>query len=734
MIEKLSWKRMPRSLLALVAVALFAGADEPRPTPSRPPAPPIPAVAQALVDGFDPEVAKALEESWPDRPEWVDMLADILQGSSMGPNSGWFRTAVTQTRFDWASTRNRLDRDRDGLITRKEFKGPDADFARLDRDRDAVLTKADFDFSQQSLAPSLGLMLFSRADGDGNGKVTREEFDALFLSFDGGGQGFLSQNDLIDALALTPRGPARPGGSRPDAARVVGGGPSKATLVRGLFNQEIGSLQPGPKLDEVAPDFTLKTDDGKGEVTLSKLVSPKPVVLIFGNFTCGPFRSHAGNFDKLYQRYKDRATFVMVYVREAHPTDGWRMESNERVGVSTKQPRTYEERVEVAQACGRRLNLGFPILVDTIDDRVGAAYSGMPGRFYLIDRAGKVAFKNGRGPFGFKPAELEHSLVLLLEQEEAASGHHSRVALPDDAEAWRLLPRAEQGGGQPLPNWAKAFARSLPRTTAAMLDLDRLHRTRSPLGPVLRAKMRWVAADANRCDYSRAYAEADLRRAGVDEVEIKTLAGDHSARPESERAALKFARQMTLEADKVTDREVAFLKSAYGESKLAAMVLLLANANFQDRLLLALDVPIEPGGPRPAMEVRFARGQPYPPVPARIRPEGRPSPPVPELVDDPDWRALDIDDLRNGLDGQRSNLGRIRVPSWEEVLKGLPGDYPVPKNPSRIKWSLVCMGYQPELAIAWSACTRAFGEEAKQDRVFEESLFWVVTREIHCFY
>ena len=28
----------------------------------------------------------------------------------------------------------------------------------------------------------------------------------------------------------------------------------------------------------------------------------------------------------------------------------------------------------------------------------------------------------------------------------------------------------------------------------------------------------------------------------------------------------------------------------------------------------------------------------------------------------------------------------------------------------------------------------AFGEEAKQDRVFEESLFWVVTRTIHCFY
>ena len=188
-------------------------------------------------------------------------------------------------------------------------------------------------------------------------------------------------------------------------------------LIRGLFRQEIGSLQPGPKLDETAPDFTLKTNDGKAEITLSKQIGPKPVVLIFGNFTCGPFRSQAGNFEKLHRRYKDRANFLMVYVREAHPTDGWRMESNDRVGVATAQPSTYDERAAVAQRCGKLLGLGFPLLVDTIDDAVGARYSGMPGRFYLIDREGKIAFKSGRGPYGFKPDELEQSLVLMLQDE-----------------------------------------------------------------------------------------------------------------------------------------------------------------------------------------------------------------------------------------------------------------------------------------------------------------------------
>jgi alkylhydroperoxidase family enzyme len=312
--------------------------------------------------------------------------------------------------------------------------------------------------------------------------------------------------------------------------------------------------------------------------------------------------------------------------------------------------------------------------------------------------------------------------------------HRARVPLPESAEAWRFLPPAEQGAGEPLPAWARALARSLPRTTAAMLDLDRIHRTKSPLGPLLRGKLRWVAAHANRCDYSLATAEADLRRAGLDAAGFQALAGDHADLPRPEAAALAFARTMTLSADAVTDPEVSELISLFGEQKLTAIVQLLAYANFQDRLLLALDLPIDPGGPPPPPEIRFTKGATPPPVPPRIKVEGRLAPIVPERVDDPDWLSLDLEDLQKNLSSQRGRTSRIRVPSWEEVSRVLPAGAPVPKNPIRIQWSLVCMGYQPELSAAWSACTSAFRDEAKQDRVLEESLFWVVTRTIHCFY
>lgn len=356
-------------------------------------------------------VLNALEEAWPDRPEWLDMFADILNGSQLGPNDGWFRRAVSSTRFDWKWACGKFDADADGVIARKEFPGKDADFARLDRNGDKVLTSADFDFSEHSLVPTPGMAFFRMLDRDGNGKLTEKELSAFFDRADSDDLGFLSLSDV--KKVFDPKKPAPvvlKAGEKPRPPT----GPTKETLIRGLFSQEIGSLKPGPALGENARDFTLKTAEGKDEITLSKLIGPKPVVLVFGNFTCGPFRMQAGNVEKLYRKYRDRAHFVMVYVREAHPTDGWKMESNEMVDVSLPQPATYEERAKVAQLCGDRLALGFPMVVDTIDDAVGSEYSGMPSRLYLIDGEGKVAFKNGRGPFGFKPDELEHSLLLML--------------------------------------------------------------------------------------------------------------------------------------------------------------------------------------------------------------------------------------------------------------------------------------------------------------------------------
>jgi alkylhydroperoxidase family enzyme len=435
----------------------------------------------------------------------------------------------------------------------------------------------------------------------------------------------------------------------------------------------------------------------------------------------------------MYERYKDQVEFVAVYVREAHPVDGWRMASNDKAGIVFKQPKSAAERKDVARKCCAALEMSMPLVIDAMDDRVGHAFSGMPDRLYVIDRQGKVAYKGGRGPFGFKPGEMEQSLVLLLlDQGKPAKAKQNRVPVPDNKEAWRRLPAAEKGAGQPLPAWARALAPSLPRTTAAMLELDYLHRARSPLDPKLRGKLRWVAARANRCAYTEAYAAADLRRAGVGENALRALAGDFAGLPAADQAALTFARKMTRAADTVTDAEVARLIKLYGEKQVVAMVLLLAHANFQDRLAGTLGLAVEEGGPLPPREFRFRATGTRPAAVPRDKPKARPEPAA-DRVADRDWLALNHADLKKAMDRQKARQPRVRVPSWEEVRKQLPSGYRR-KDPLRIRWSLVCLGYQPELAGGWFNCLRTFAEESRQDRVFEESLFWVITRSLRCFY
>lgn len=310
-----------------------------------------------------------------------------------------------------------------------------------------------------------------------------------------------------------------------------------------------------------------------------------------------------------------------------------------------------------------------------------------------------------------------------------------------DDEAWSRLPPLVRGERQALPVWARMLADSLPRTTAAMLELDALHRARSPLGAMLAAKVRQAVAEANHCAYSTACAQADLTRQTETDAGIAPGAGGFSATPEAERLILAFSGRLTLEADTITDDEVACLTDLLTEQRLVALVLLVAHANFQDRLFLALGNVADLGEPLPPLAATFAKPEKDNDeedddeidVPVRDMPDFNSAPAVPDRVEDPEWRALDFAALKRNMEAQKERSGRIRVPAWEEVVGGIPADQR-PDHPIRILWTLVCRGYQPALAAGWSDCLRSFTKESQQDRVFEESVFWVITRTIHCFY
>jgi type I thyroxine 5'-deiodinase len=109
------------------------------------------------------------------------------------------------------------------------------------------------------------------------------------------------------------------------------------------------------------------------------------------------------------REYGERARFLTVYIKEAHPEDEWQMDSNEEENVCYPQPRTLGERVAIANDFVKRFDYDVPMAVDGMENVAEKAYAAWPERFYVVED-GRVAYKGEVGPFGFKPDEVENWL------------------------------------------------------------------------------------------------------------------------------------------------------------------------------------------------------------------------------------------------------------------------------------------------------------------------------------
>ncbi len=125
----------------------------------------------------------------------------------------------------------------------------------------------------------------------------------------------------------------------------------------------------------------------------------------------------------------------MIYIREAHPRDGWWLggglmgklvaKYSAQTNVEIRDPQSLGERRSVAAECADVLKYGIRTYVDDMSDSVSRSYAARPTRLYLIDRQGLVAYAGGPGPFGFRPAELKRAIECIL---PAGAGLESTTA------------------------------------------------------------------------------------------------------------------------------------------------------------------------------------------------------------------------------------------------------------------------------------------------------------------
>ncbi len=326
-------------------------------------------------------------------------------------------------------------------------------------------------------------------------------------------------------------------------------------------------------------------------------------------------------------------------------------------------------------------------------------------------------------------------------QESVAQGWLSPLSNDD---AWQKLPAIESGRKTDLPIWARMLAAPMPRTTAALLELDLAHRTAGPVPMTLRHAMRWVTAHANHCDYAEAMALGDGMLSGFTKQQVAGLKdGSFSGWTDSDREALQFSLAMAVDSAGFPDAKFQKLVELFGERVVAAMVLHSAFANFQDRLLICLGCPGESGGTRSPVDVRFNREALVtamtPPASATLSATSAPAPSSPvanqshtSLNDTITW--LSYDALQGQLELQRKRTTRLPIPDWSEISKKLPPG--LMDQPSKIVWYQIVMGYADELAVPFEIYLRTAGSEISRnwDRILGNSIFWMVTDSINCPY
>jgi hypothetical protein len=167
---------------------------------------------------------------------------------------------------------------------------------------------------------------------------------------------------------------------------------------------------------------------------------------------------------KIYNDYKDRADFLTVYVREAHPTDEWQMKSNVKEDVCYAQPKTLEQRVAIAQDFVQRQKYPLPFGIDDMNNAADLAYSAWPERLYVIDEHGHIAYAGGMGPFNYDPEEVRAWLTKRFGPVTQAT---STVAPAVAAGTEAVAPPAAGTTATASPNAATTSAATSPTAKAA---------------------------------------------------------------------------------------------------------------------------------------------------------------------------------------------------------------------------------------------------------------------------
>uniref|UniRef100_A0A8C1ZYE6 Iodothyronine deiodinase n=1 Tax=Cyprinus carpio TaxID=7962 RepID=A0A8C1ZYE6_CYPCA len=116
-------------------------------------------------------------------------------------------------------------------------------------------------------------------------------------------------------------------------------------------------------------------------------------------------------FRRMVEEFSDVADFLLVYIDEAHPSDGWAAPPMENFSFEVRKHRNLEERMFAAQKLLEHFSLPpqCQLVADCMDNNANVAYGVAYERVCIVQK-NTIAYLGGKGPFFYNLKDVRHWL------------------------------------------------------------------------------------------------------------------------------------------------------------------------------------------------------------------------------------------------------------------------------------------------------------------------------------
>ena len=112
-----------------------------------------------------------------------------------------------------------------------------------------------------------------------------------------------------------------------------------------------------------------------------------------------------------YHQLNAPIDFIIIYINEAHASDGWKFDGPNYSFIKTHQD--IEDRIDAARILVEMSNLTkenrINVYCDTFDDHTNHLFRGWPERLYVLHDQ-KVLYQGQSGPIGYSIPSLDYFL------------------------------------------------------------------------------------------------------------------------------------------------------------------------------------------------------------------------------------------------------------------------------------------------------------------------------------